>query len=149
VAFDGVAKPPISVDDLLGIDPAKIKLSLQPYLTLLDLQFPIDEFVRRLKQDMSRGEASNAMDEQSQSRQSCKKPVKMPRREKTFVAVHRHDNSLYYKRLDPNEFRLLKELSRGLPMGRAISKSLKADFDAEQVGNWFANWAEIGWFCKA
>jgi hypothetical protein len=148
VAFDGLAKPPIAVDDLLGQDPAKLKLSVQPYLSLLDLQYPIDEFVMRLKQDMSRGEASNAMDEKSQSRQSRKKPVRMPRRQPVFVVVHRHDFSLYYKRLDPKAFAMLKEISRGVPLARAISKSRSMDLDAEQLGKWFANWAEIGWFCK-
>ena len=40
VAFDGEALPPLEVDELLGEDPATLKLSLQPHLTLLSCDYP-------------------------------------------------------------------------------------------------------------
>ena len=42
VAFDGEAFPPLEVDELLGKDPATLKLSLQPHLTLLSCDYPVD-----------------------------------------------------------------------------------------------------------
>src|SRR5277367_5189091 len=38
-AFDNEAVPPLEMDSLLGADPAKIRLQLQPHLTLLQLRY--------------------------------------------------------------------------------------------------------------
>ncbi len=40
VAFDEMANPPVHVDDLLGRNPAKVRLALQPYITLLEVRYP-------------------------------------------------------------------------------------------------------------
>ena len=48
-AFDGAAYPAVSVDDLLGNNPAKLRLALQPYISVLELKYPLDEYVVRLK----------------------------------------------------------------------------------------------------
>ncbi len=42
-AFDGPAHPAVSVDDLLGKNPAKLRLALQPYISVLELKYPLDE----------------------------------------------------------------------------------------------------------
>src|SRR6516225_8318600 len=39
VAFDGPSKPPITPDDILDTPPAKLHLGLQPYLSLLELDY--------------------------------------------------------------------------------------------------------------
>ncbi len=64
VAFDGPAKPPLTPDDILDTPPAKLTLRLQPYLSLLELNFAVDDFliaVKKGESDVLRGEASNAM----------------------------------------------------------------------------------------
>src|SRR5258708_2361319 len=45
VAFDEGAKPAIHVDDLLGRRPSKVRLALQPYITLLDVRYPVDDLL--------------------------------------------------------------------------------------------------------
>ena len=41
-AFDGLAMPRLTVDDLLGQDPARfLRLGVQPYLSVLDLRYPL------------------------------------------------------------------------------------------------------------
>ncbi|MDB6039883.1 MAG: hypothetical protein JWM99_3724, partial [Verrucomicrobiales bacterium] len=40
-AFDNEAKPPMNIDDLLGKGAGEIRLRLQPYITLLALQYPL------------------------------------------------------------------------------------------------------------
>src|SRR5580698_3786649 len=62
-AFDGKAEPVVKVDDLLGHSPEKLKLGIQPYISLLDLSYPLDDYVLQLKQDGLRGDASNAAEE--------------------------------------------------------------------------------------
>src|SRR5260221_9976175 len=63
VAFDGPSKPAIAPDDILDTPAAKLRLGLQPYLSLLDLNYAVDNFLMAVKKRESavlRGEASNA-----------------------------------------------------------------------------------------
>jgi hypothetical protein len=148
IAFDTKALPPVTVDDLLGKDPAKLKLALQPYITVLDLAFPLDDYVLQLKQDGLRGEASNAVEEIPGKAKPRKKRASLPKREHVYVVVHRHDNALYYKRLDPRAFRLLTALKDGQSLARALAGASKSRLDPELVKDWFQTWTSLGWFCK-
>ena len=150
VAFDGPAKPPVTVDDLLGVNPAKLRLALQPYITLLELHWPLDDWSISLKNSANvlRSEASNAVE----SEQPKSKPrPKLPKRENVFVAVHRFENSLYYKRLEPEAFGMLSALRDGRSVTSAVSMVPQIDEGRDwstDVGRWFANWTSMGWFCK-
>jgi hypothetical protein len=148
VAFDEAARRPVGVDDLLGKDPDKLRLSLQPYVQPLALKYPLDEFVQQLKKDAMRGEASNAMDESREDSAPKRRRARLPRRKDVFVVVHRHENSLYYKRLDRDAFKLLIELGRGRPLSKALAAALRGNPDPTQVRGWFQNWAELGWLCQ-
>jgi hypothetical protein len=151
VAFDGVAKPVLHVDELLGTDAAKLRLGLQPYLSLLALDFPVDDFVLSVKQhDALRNEASNA--KTSAPKMTVRKKIPLPKPARVFVAVHRHDNMLYYKRLAPEAFVILAALRKGVTVQAACEKALRRaepgkDWAAE-IKEWFENWASLGWFCK-
>jgi hypothetical protein len=132
-AFDSPAREPLSSADLAS---DSISLALQPHLRLLDLQFPVDEILIKLKHDSSRiGKA------QRQAR-----PV--------FIAVHRVDGSVYYKRIIAEEFRLLSALQSGRSLDISIDAAFansslsQAEF-ASMLQSAFAHWAELGWFCGA
>ncbi len=77
VAFDGPAKPVVGVDDLLGKNPADVHLGLQPYMSVLELGYPLDEFLISVKRGSAalRSEASNAMEE---SRKTKTRPEDSP-----------------------------------------------------------------------
>src|SRR5262249_38276096 len=49
IAFDEGGKPPVRPDDLVGTDPDKLTLKLQPYITLLEMAYPLDDFSLALK----------------------------------------------------------------------------------------------------
>ena len=146
VAFDGEARPVVSAAFLARTPPGRLRLGLQPYVTLLSLRHPIDNFVISVKRrDAMRSEASNTPD----STVAVWKPVRrvpLPRPSSTFVAVHRHDNRLFYKRLDPAAFRILEALSRGSTLSRAIVTAGPGVKPA-RVRNWFKAWMALGWFC--
>jgi hypothetical protein len=150
VAFDGPSKPALTPDDLLGRDPAKLRLGLQPYMTLLELSWPLDDFIMAVKKrDVAlRSEASNAINERD-ARRATRRP-RLPKREKIFVAVHRYENDLYYKRLDAVQYRLLAVLREGATLARACEKAFKAKDSAltSDIADWFKVWMELGWFCK-
>jgi hypothetical protein len=147
-AFDNEAKPRLQEDSLLGADPAALFLKLQPHLTLLRLGCELDNFLIRLKRNQGlRSEASNAMEpgrtgaRRSLARHLRAKPI--------FLAVHRHNETVYYKRLKPAQFCLLSAIQGGANLSEACG-SLD-DFpkkDLAEVGKWFETWAALGWFCE-
>jgi hypothetical protein len=153
VAFDGEAKPALSVDDLLGQDPAKLRLSLQPYMTLLEMGYALDDYVAAVKKRDAamRSEASNAME--ADHAEKRRKTIRLPRPGKIFLAVHRHDNDLYYKRLDVAEYRILSALRDGVTLADACAAAVEAEPEREidwpaSIKTWFSAWAETGWFCR-
>src|SRR5258706_16058603 len=96
VAFDGEAMPVITADNLLDTKPDRLRLALQPYVTLLKLRYPLDDYLIALKQDSLRAEASNAVTELRHRRV---KALRRPKPQTVYVAVHRMHNAVYYKRL--------------------------------------------------
>jgi hypothetical protein len=144
VAFDGEAKPAVTVDELLGVDSAKLRLALQPYLTLLELNWPLDDWTIAMKKSthVLRSEASNAV----QERPASNKRFPLPKPKRTYVAVHRYDNQLYYKRLEPQAFTMLAALRDGATLESACSAVPEAL--AGSVQGWFATWTQMGWFCR-
>jgi len=152
VAFDGLMLPPLVPDDLLGRDPEKLTLALQPYVTLLEMGYPLDEFVLALKKKSLRAEASNAMEMEEQS-SSRKRTVRLPRPQKIFLGVHRWNNSLYYKRLEPGAFVLLNALRDGQTVAGACAAAVESageqDVDwAGHIHGWFQTFTELRWLCK-
>lgn len=146
VAFDEAAAPVVQPADFARANPARLRLTLQPYLTLLALNYPVDRFVLAVKQrDALRTEASNAT---TTGRVAARaRRVARPRRERTWVAVHRLDNRLYYKRLEPAAYRILAALRDGRPLTQAVAAGGRG-VTAEQVQEWFALWAKLGWLCR-
>jgi hypothetical protein len=147
-AFDNEAGPPLDVDSPLDADPSRLRLRLQTHLTLLQLRHELDEFLIRVKQNEGlRGEASHAV-KPDQARKQIR--LKRHLRPKTiFLAVHRHDNMVYYKRLQPGQFRLLSAFQAKATLAAACDElAQSAPADLARVKAWFESWAALGWFCK-
>jgi hypothetical protein len=146
VAFDEAARPVVTAADFGSAPPARLRLGLQPYVVLLALNHPVDDYVIAVKRrDALRAEASNATT--SARRAVSAKKVSRPRRERTHVAVHRVDGQLYYKRLEPAAWKILGALRDGAPLTRAVAAGGRR-VKAEQVRDWFALWTELGWLCR-
>ena len=128
-AFDNPAKPRMQVDSLLDADPRTIRLRLQPHLTLLRLGYEVDNLLLGLKRGKGlRTEASNAMGLRRSGRQSRAKRRLHPAT--IFLAVHRHEDTVCYKRLKPGEFRLLSAFQAGATVAEAcemMAESGEAD----------------------
>ena len=157
VAFDDPAKPSITPDDILDARPEKLGLGLQPYLSLLQLDYAVDEFliaVRKSESDILRSEASNIVETMPKASRRSKKKVRPPKRQRVHLAVHRFDNTLYYKRLEPEAFAILIALRDGETVANACAVGLAASrrrrFNwSSQIKNWFNDWSSLGWFCPA
>jgi hypothetical protein len=152
VAFDGEGMPPLEIDALLdGGDPATLRLGFQPYITFLACDYPVDDFILAVRRrEEPRGEASNAVTEHA-PRPKVKK-LKLPERERIFLAVHRSANSVWYKRLEPEAYLICSALRKGLPLQAACEKAFVRRKNDPAFGTtlqtWFAQWASFGWFCR-
>ena len=145
-AFDNEARRPITTEDLSGRQPAQIHLRLQPHLTLLQLGWPLDEFLIKLHDDSGlRGEASNAVE--NPAHRAPSPTPRLLKRRSTCLAVHRHRNVVYYKRLQKRQFNLLTALQKGASLETA-AQTLPTTGSAA-LHNWFKNWSALGWFYAA
>lgn len=146
VAFDGPSRPVIAASRIARTPPSRLRLGLQPYVTLLALRYPIDTWIIAVKRrDALRSEASNTPDAAAAVHRAFRR-VPLPRPRRTHVAVHRHNDRLFYKRLDPAAFRILEALGKGSTLSRAIAAA-GPRVKAAQVKAWFKSWMALGWFC--
>jgi hypothetical protein len=143
-AYDGPEHKPLGPEDLLEPGP-DLKIALQPYITLLALQYPVDDFrlhAAHCRAAEEHGVASNAVG--GHKRRSLSRRFRGSRPEPVYIAVHRHQYSVYYRRLEPGEFQVLE----GLRAGQSIAEALDAVVaDAGAVERWFTVWSELGWLC--
>lgn len=148
-AFDETARPRLTEADLptLGPDP---KFQLQAYIRLLELHYPVDDLLVRVRRDLYESDiVSNAVTERVHSR--SRRRV-LPKPEPVFLAVHRVDNMVFFKRLDKEAFAILTALRDGKSLSGAVDEADWTGRDLAQamgdVQKWFAYWSAQGWFCK-
>jgi len=150
-AFDNEARPPLEMNSLAGTDPGRIRLRLQPHITLLRLGHEVDEFLIQIKQgERLRNEASNAME---MRRARLRNRLRRRLRPKTvFLAVHRYKDAVFYKRLESAQFCMLSAFQKNATIAEACDElaqtgTVQGDIGAG-VKSWFETWASLGWFCR-
>lgn len=147
IAFDEMQAPVLDPEHLLEPSP-EMRVGIQPYVTLLETQYPVDELRVAIRAaDEGRSSASNAA---SRRRAHSVRKVGRSRKQQVFIAVHRVDSSVYYRRLEREEFQILRALQQGRPIGRAIATGLKhsvrpPDEIPQLLRLWFGAWAQFGW----
>ncbi|ADV83048.1 DNA-binding domain-containing protein [Terriglobus saanensis] len=148
-SFDRARIRSLTLEDLAGLD-GDSKLSLQPHLQLLALNYPVDELVLAVrKQTPEYDMMSNAVSELTVHTRP-----KLPsmRRARVFLAVHRFDNSVYYRRIDHEAYLLFVSLQQRRTLGESLEVSFAASKltpqqQAAKIQQYFAHAAELGWFC--
>lgn len=151
--YDGAARPLFTTADLNGTPPSRLRLALQPYLQLLLLDHPVDDYLIAIKkrEALLRGDASNAPTGVRTTQQS---KIPRPQRERCAVAVHRLNGRIYFKRLEPAACQVLLAIRAGQPLAAALAAGIPARSKASgeeiaaQVRGWFTSWMQLGWFCR-
>ena len=139
-AFDALQRPVITAEELVQAG-SELKLQLQPFISLLELHYPVDHLLLAVRQNRRTGKMISAM----LNPPATKGPS-------VFLAVHRADYSVHYKRLEPEAFRLLAAIRDGLGLQHAIQAAF-VDNDrnekeqAKNLEQWFGLWQSLGWFC--
>jgi hypothetical protein len=149
-AFDNAELAPLGPEEAAAIG-ADSRLRLQPHLQLLALDYPADELVLGMHRNQKRESTEAGARQSDTGDEEAVEPLRLSKRP-TWLAIHRSDYSLYYRRLSRGEFLTLNALRRGLTLSQAID----AGFERSRVSissrarllqQWFANWAELGWIC--
>jgi hypothetical protein len=152
-AFDGKAEEALRPEDLSGDVGPNLRLKLQPYIQLLGLHYPVDDLLLDVrKEDEDTDFASNAFQERRKHKRV--RAVAKLKPAEIYLVVHRVDYSVYFRRIDREEFLILSALRQGKPLGKAIEIAFRKNSIAPQerpsrVQEWFQNWAALGWFCRA
>jgi Putative DNA-binding domain len=148
-AFDNADRTPLTLDQIATLDGGSL-LGLQPHLRLLALDYAADDVVLALHKRQKRGATEAGVKHDD----GAEPPVKLPRlrRRATWLAAHRLDNSVYYRRLEREEFLTLGALRAGLPLGEALEAGFRDSAKPEArrpalVRAWFGHWAQLGWIC--
>lgn len=136
-AYDGPTLPAVTLADLQSAPPDRLRLALQPHMTLLDLHHAMDDFLMHVKRACRHA----GHDEIPAVR-------RRPIRKRTRLVVHRHANTVYYKPLPRAAFTLLTALDAGRPLASALADASAGPRPpaAPTVAAWFRLWTSLGWF---
>jgi hypothetical protein len=150
-AFDGGYEPNLTTADIESAG-LELRVSLQPYVQLLELTYPVDDLLIEVHDHEGDADTSSNAARQRQFRRRIRH-YEQPEPVRIYLAVHRVDDSVYYKRLQLESFRMLNALSKQKSLEQAIDIAFESSSMPEQermvaLQQWFGNWAELGWFCR-
>jgi hypothetical protein len=150
-ALDNAERKALGPEDLLELGP-ELAIALQPHIRLLELQYPVDELrIKVSRHSEEHGRASNAV--AAPARRHIVLRYARLKPQQIFLAVHRVEFTVYYRRLDADEFHLLRAIGQGRTIGAALDSALAGNelepAELQQkIQTWFANWAQLGWLCR-
>jgi hypothetical protein len=146
-AFDGASLPLLTESAALLASSGTV-FALQPHLQLLQLRFPVDEMVLAIHHSTPATDiVSSAATMRKRSAQV--QPSRM-RRAEIYLAVHRHEDSVYHRRLTRVQFLLLSALRDGHTIEAAVGHAIDGAKLASQqraaaIQEIFALASELGW----
>jgi hypothetical protein len=149
-AFDNARWPALSVETRSQIN-ADSQLTLQPHLRLLEAHYPIDNALIAVRNASgSRDTSSNNASTGHVSKRT--RALREMKRETVHIAVHRFEDTVYYRRLAAEDYRLLLALQQGVALGDAIDIAFDGSLLPENerpayLQSAFAFWTAMEWFC--
>jgi hypothetical protein len=148
-AFDSEERPRLSAKKFAAIDENST-LRLQPHLRVLALSYPVDDLLLEVRTENGSAASSANSANVARKRRRVRHIAAMKRRP-IHLAIHRHENTVWYKELSPEEFGLLSALIDGKTLGDAIELALQDSALPEEqravfLQEAFASWSMLGWF---
>lgn len=148
-AFDSEERPRLSPEKLAAVDENST-LRLQPHLRVLALSYPVDDLLLEVRTENG-SSASSANNANIARKRHRVRHIAALKPKPIHLAIHRHENTVWYKELSPEEFRLLSALIAGKTLGDAIDLALKESALPEDqhpafLQEAFASWSMLGWF---
>jgi hypothetical protein len=157
-SFDAAEHKPLSPADVAALTPES-RLRLQPHLRLIEVWHEVDALLIAVRQAAQRnggrrrgagqkriaGAKSAAL---SAALSANTAAISVP----VYLAVHRFELVVHYKRLDAEKFRLMSALAKGECIADAAEiaygeSPLTAEECQQHIQRSFALFAALGWFC--
>jgi len=143
--FDAAEFPVLKPEDLAG-EKLVLHLTLQPHISLLELEYPVDEIL------LAAGKGQRFYT--TSSGDGRRVAIKNTKPETVFLVVHRADFSVHYKRVEREAYLLLSGVRDGLSLSDALDfafadSDIAEEIQACQIEQWFGTWMSLGWFCKS
>jgi hypothetical protein len=145
-SFDAAEHEHLTPQDIAALDPSAA-LQLQPHIRLLEVTYSVDSLIFEIRESARRhGGSARALARSRVERAKSAAPI--------YLAIHRHELVVHYKRLDEEEFRLLRAISAGISIEDAVAyayaeSKLTPEACAEHLKNSFALFSALGWFSKS
>lgn len=148
-AFDSEERPPLSADAFANVGE-QTELHLQPHLRLLALSYPVDDLLLQVRTENGSSASSTNNASAARKRRHVRQVAALAPKP-VHIAVHRLENSVWYKPLSLEEFRLLQAILAGKPLGAAIDEAFQSSDIPEDhrpafLQESFASWAMLRWF---
>jgi hypothetical protein len=148
-AFDGKHLAPITAEDASSVGPDS-RLLVQPHLQLLELSYPVDDLVLAVKKGTPETDIVSSAANQREMRTRVRLP--QMKRQRVYLAVHRFEDSVYYRRIARETFLLLGALRSAASVGEAATQAfeetkLTTKEQADLLRGSFALASGLGWLC--
>lgn len=149
-AYDAATFPAPEPKYFAGITDDSL-LRLQPSVRLLELSYPVDDLLISIRQSI--GSSDTSSNNASVTRKSSTiRYVGKISPTNLWLAVHRQEFAVYYKRLRPEEYRMLCGIQAGLPLGEVFGTAFQGSTmdeasQADLLQEAFHQWAVLGWLC--
>jgi hypothetical protein len=145
-SFDASEYERLSPAEIAALGPTST-LRLQPHLRMMQAGYEVDTLLLEVRDSMKRRDgAARAITQTRIERARTLDPL--------FLAIHRHELVVHYKRLDGEMFRLLQTLGQGATIGDAVKVAysesrLTPEQCRQHVQDSFALFGALGWFCNS
>jgi hypothetical protein len=141
-AFDAAEWPPIGVEEIASLT-AESTLRLQPYLRCFQCNYEVDRLSLELRGTM-RGDGKAPRQISAARIAAAKSAAPL------YLAVHRSELVVHYKRLDEEMYQLLAALQAERPIGEALEaayahSTLAPEEIARHTKQSFALFTALGW----
>jgi len=143
-SFDSAALTPLSVEQIAALT-SESTLRLQPHLQLVQATNAVDTLLLEVRAQSKAGRKPRRFHANRLATAQAEEPI--------YIAVHRPELMVYYKRLDREMFELLRALDEGVTLGEAIEAAyagseLSEDREPQHIQQSFALFASLGWFAQ-
>ncbi len=144
-SFDAAECEPLSPADVATLAPES-RLQLQPHLRLIEVEYEVDALLIAVREAAKRnGGVARGFTRKRIADAESESPL--------YLAVHRFELVVHYKRLDAEMFGLMNALAKGASIADAIEfaygrSTLTAEECQQHIQSSFALFAALGWFCK-
>jgi hypothetical protein len=141
-SFDAAEHARLSPAEVAALSP-DCTLLLQPHLRWIEVGYEVDRLVLEARESLSRNKMPRKIVDKRIAGAKCAAPL--------YIAVHRFELVVHYKRLDGEMFRLLGALAAGATIAEAVETAyaeskLAPEQCAQQIQQSFALFASLGWF---